>query len=114
MRRILVVMLLASLCQGCFVLEEIDKGHQIMEQHSPRAREKRAQEEEASARRSSARAGAGEQTGTLDELQEWWKKKREPAPPERDPEDVVVRCQVGGSVQFARKFDCMLRGGRPL
>ena len=111
MRWILVVALLASLCQGCFVLEELDKGQQIMDQHSPRAREKAAQQEEASA---APRAGAKQEEGTLDGLKKWWKKKREPAPPKRDPDDGAVRCQIAGTTHFTRKSDCMLRGGRVL
>jgi hypothetical protein len=112
MRRILLVALLASLCQGCFVLEEIDKGHQLMDQHSPRAREKAAQEKEAREAPRSARAGAKQEEGTLEGLKEWWKKKREPAPPQREPDDVVTRCRIGGTVHFVRKSDCMLRGGQ--
>lgn len=111
MRRILVVALLASLCQGCFVLEEIDKGQQIMEQHSPRARELKAQQEEAEA---GPPASAKREAGTLEKLKKWWKKKREPAPPKRDPDDVIVRCQIGGTMHFTRKSDCILRGGRAI
>ncbi len=113
MRRILVVALLASLCQACFVLEEIDKGHQLMEQHSPRAREMKAQEE-ADAGPRTARAGAKQEEGTLDGLKKWWKKKREPAPPKRDPDDVVVSCRIGGTLHYMRKSDCMLRGGQAI
>jgi ABC-type nitrate/sulfonate/bicarbonate transport system substrate-binding protein len=112
MRRILIVALLASLCQGCFVLEEIDKGQQLMDQHSPRAREKAAQQEEAVAGPLSARPGAKQEEGILERLAKWWKKKREPAPSKRDPDDLVVRCQIGRTMHFTRKSDCMLRGGR--
>jgi hypothetical protein len=114
MRWILVVALLASLSQGCFVLEEIDKGQQIMDQHSPRAREKTAKQEEAGP---APRAGAKQEEKPFERLKKWWKEKREPGPPEppkRDPDDVIVRCEIGGTMQFARKFDCMLRGGRVL
>jgi hypothetical protein len=111
MRRILVVALLASLCQGCFVLEEIDKGQQLMDQHSPRAPEEVAQQQ-AGAAPHIARAGAKREEGILEGLKKWWKKKREPAPPKRDPDDVVVRCQIGGTMHFTRKSDCLLRGGR--
>jgi len=114
MRWILVVALLASLCQGCFVFDELDKGQQIMDQHSPRAREKAAKREEAAAAPRSARAGAKQEEGTLEGLKKWWKKKREPAPPKRDPDDGVVRCQIGKTTHFTRKSDCMLRGGRVL
>jgi hypothetical protein len=112
MRRILLVALLASLCQGCFVLEEIDKGQQLMDQHSPTARERAARREEARKDPRSARADADQEEGTLAGLKKWWTKKREPAPPKPDPNDVVVRCQIGGSMHFTRKSDCMLRGGR--
>lgn len=112
MRWILVVALLASLCQGCFVLDEIDKGQRLMEQHSPRAREQAAKREEAAAAPRSARAGAKQEEGTLEGLKKWWKKKREPAPPKRDPDDGAVRCQIGRTTHFTRKSDCMLRGGR--
>jgi hypothetical protein len=109
MRRILLVALLASLCQGCFVLEEIDKGQQLIDQHSPAAREKAAQREEA---RAGPRADAEQEEGPLERLKKWWTKKREPAPPKRDPIVVVVRCQIGGRMHFTRKSDCRLRGGR--
>jgi hypothetical protein len=111
MRRTLIVALLAGLCHGCFVLEEIDKGQQLMEQHSPRARELKAQQEQAEA---PPRTSAKQEAGTLEKLKQWWKKKREPAPPERDPSDVVVRCQIGGTTLFTRKSDCMLRGGEAI
>ena len=94
------------------MLEEIDKGQQIMEQHSPRASEKRAQQEAAGAGPRTARAGAKQEEGTLEGLKKWWQKKREPAPAKRDPDDVIVRCQIAGTTHFTRKSDCMLRGGR--
>jgi len=114
MRWILIVALVASLCQGCFVLEEIDKGQELMDQHSPAAREQAAKREEASQAPSSARAGAKQEESTFDRLKKWWQKKREPAPPKRDPDDVVVRCQIDGTMHFTRKSDCMLRGGRTI
>ena len=112
MRWILLIALLASLCQGCFVLDEIDKGQQLMDQHSPGARKQAAKRKEAEEAPRSARAGAKQEEGTLDGLKKWWKKKREPAPPKRDPDDGVVRCQIGRTTQFTRKSDCTLRGGR--
>jgi len=112
MRRILVVALLASLCQACFVLDELDKGQQLMNQHSPRAREEAAQREEADAAPRTARAGAKQEEGTLEGLKKWWQKKREPAPAKRDPDDDVVSCRIAGTTHFTRKSDCMLRGGR--
>ena len=92
------------------MLDEIDKGQQLMDQHSPRAREQAAEREKADAAPRSA--GAKQEEGTLDALKKWWKKKSEPAPPKRDPDDGAVRCQIGKTTHFTRKSDCILRGGR--
>lgn len=112
MKRILLIALLASLCQGCFVFDELDKSEQIVDHYSPAARKKAAQQEEAREASRSAHAGTKQEEGILEGLKKWWAKKREPAPARRDPKDVVVRCQIGGSTNFTRKSDCVLRGGR--
>ena len=109
MRWLLPVAVLAWLCQGCFVLDEIDKGQALMDKHSPRNREKKAQQAEAQTARE-----AGDDEGVVQGLLAWWKEAREPAPVRRDPADVAVGCEVGGKVQFMRKSDCALRGGRTL
>jgi hypothetical protein len=109
MRWLLPIALLGWLCHGCFVLDEIDKGHAIMDKHSPRKREEPAQPAAPRTSRS-----AGEEPGIVQGALAWWKQVREPAPVRRDPDDVAVGCEVEGKMQFMRKSDCALRGGRIL
>lgn len=40
----------------------------------------------------------------------WWGSAKSLIPSERDP--TVVRCDLGGGVQFMRESDCQMRGGR--
>jgi hypothetical protein len=106
----LPLVLVAWLCQGCFILDEIDAGNKILDQHSPN---RRAQQE---APAPTPRTAAGEEEGFLEgavaSVKSWWKKMREPAAPQRDPDDGVVRCTIGNRTQFTRKSDCIVRGGR--
>ena len=113
MHRLLVVLGLALLCQGCFVFDEIDKGNEILDKHYGHDRRPGKKE---------GRAGAGreqeeeEEPGMLASLKEraleQWDEWTKPKPVERDPDDIVVRCDLGESVTFTRKSDCNIRGGR--
>ena len=99
---------------GCFVLDEIDSGQQVMKKHSPRVRAEEAKKKQAPA----APAAEEEGTGLLASVKGWWSEMRSPAKaegrPAWDPADVVVRCQLGNGTQFTRKSDCDVRGGRIL
>jgi len=116
MGRLLATALLASLCQGCFAMEELDKGQALMDQHSGRvAREK------AVARESVRRPAPGSQevdsnrlAAWTDKAEGWWREAWQRKPPERDPNDIVVRCGLGDGSRFTRKSDCLARGGRIL
>jgi hypothetical protein len=112
MRWILPIALAALLCQGCFVFDELDKGQAIMDQHSP-TRSKGARAEAARKAEGSPQRTEDEE-GILERLQQWWTKVREPAPPQRDASDVVVRCEIKGNTHFTRKSDCRIRGGRAI
>ena len=113
MLRCLPVLLIALACQGCFVFDELDKGQQIMEQHSPKEID---EEEAAPAARPqrAARPEPGVFAGMLEKAQGWWQSAREPAAAERAADDTVVRCELGERTQFTRKSDCQVRGGRIL
>ena len=104
-------MWLLWLCQGCFVFDELDKGKALMEQHSPRASTDKAE----SGRTRAGRETEGEEGFFVlvsGRARNWWAEFNEPAAPKRDPDDVVVRCEVRGGLQFMRKSDCELRSGR--
>ena len=110
MVRLLLCLLIPLLCGGCFVFDEINKGQELMEQHSP----KDIDEEPPPAAASSSRRPKEEPNllvGLLDSAKAWWKAETAPKPVERDPDDIVVRCDLGDRMQFTRKSDCQVRGG---
>lgn len=101
---------------GCFVLEEIDKGHAIMDQHaSPERREAEAKKKAAKEKEQESEGSLlADLQGQVSNLGGWIEEVSEEAPPERDPSDSVVRCRVSGRTQYLRKTDCRVRGGREL
>jgi hypothetical protein len=124
MGRIAVALLAAVLASGCFAFEEIDSGQEIMDQHfSKGTRGKGA------AGAPAAPEEKPEDAGILARVRGWWDAKQaqgggkagkpgnqpvaDSGPPPH-PDDVLVRCKVGSTTQFMRKFDCQLRGGRPV
>lgn len=115
MPRLLLIVLTSACLSGCFVLDELDKGDALLEQHSVGLREKREREAkeaaEAAAAKPSTRLAHGE-PGVREKLEELWKDALEEERPPPDPSDVIVQCAVSGSVRFTRKSDCELRGGR--
>ncbi len=104
------LLLAAWLCSGCFVVDELDAGMEILEAHTPK--EKAAPEEPAAPAAPARKADSG--PGMLEELQSWASKKLEKPPPPPDPDDAIVRCIVRGSVQFTRKYECAMKGGRAI
>ena len=115
-RAVLLLLTVLPFTSGCFVLDEIDKGAQIMDQHASQERREAEAKEKADAKKQEEEggglvAGLQEQVASLGG---WIEEATEEAPPERDPSDTVVRCQVAGKTQFLRKSDCRVRGGREL
>lgn len=96
---------------GCFVLDELEAGEKIMDQHSP---------VDAPSKKAKADA-AGKSEGEESEPagQAWWSQARSlntgPAAEDADGDDpaAVVRCELGGSTRFMRRGDCLSQGGRP-
>jgi hypothetical protein len=108
--RILAAALASVLLCACFVLDEIDAGQEFLDKHGGAGHV----EEAPKPTRSAPAKAEDESSGLLARVASWWEKRDQPAPPQRDPEDVPVRCELGGSVLFTRKFDCQVRGGRVL
>ena len=110
MRRLAPLALVAALglSTGCFVFDEIDKGQQIMKQHSGH------RPTPAPAESPSADDGgdAEEGPGLLARIQAFWSRSREGAEPERSADDAIVTCEVGGDTTFTYESDCLSRGGR--
>lgn len=102
---------LATLCAvalalplaGCFVLDELDQGSKIMDEHSKGAKKK---DEEAAA------PVAGKK-GAIDayfreEEEDGTTKSFAPG----EVSEGIVSCTIGGSTQFMTRQDCAARGGR--
>lgn len=114
MARLAAALLAACLASGCFVIEEIDKGQEYMDQHADVDKRKAIEDEKAEAEQ--ARKD-DEGPGVADRMRGWWDERQEDqaraeeSGPEAHPEDKPGRCQLDGKTQFMRKFDCQLRGG---
>jgi hypothetical protein len=105
--RILMVTIAGLLCGGCFVYDEIEKGREIMEAHTPDSvKAARAVPE--------LENGTGEAKDARGRLSAYYKKQRARASApikSDDPGDALGRCRVGSGTQFMRRSDCALRGG---
>jgi len=92
------------LCSGCFVLDEIEKGQEIMAAHSPNSDSKKDAAEGSSDAPKTAR----------ERLAEYYAEQRAKAAGSKksdDPADAVGACRIGRETQFTRRSDCKLRGG---
>lgn len=117
MVRIALSLLAAFFLSGCFVIDEIQKGNDLIERHSAgwrKEKEQRMEKEKKEAEEAAASSGSPLPgwSETKGKAQKWWQAalKEEAAP--MDPNNTVTSCEIGGQVQFLRKSDCALRGGR--
>ncbi len=116
MGRLIATALLVWLCQGCFAFEELEKGEALMDQYAGRDASEEPAAQKTTGERESGPRGAGSQGLSLwtDKVEGWWHAAWERKSPERDPGDIVVRCELGDTPRFTRKSDCLTRGGRIL
>jgi hypothetical protein len=118
MSRLVLIALASFWLTGCFVLEELRKGDEIIEQHSSRWRKRKAAEETAQEEAAQAKASkAGsivDWKKTKGQLAEWWEEAIEEEPIEPDPDDHIIRCEFNGQIRFTRKSQCEIRGGRTI
>ena len=102
--KLLLPILAALLCSGCFVLDEIEKGQAIMTAHD--GIDEAAQE--------SLEETKGTPKTPRERLAEYYAKQRAKASVSTkslNPADDLGRCRVGNKTQFMRRSDCKLRGG---
>jgi hypothetical protein len=105
--KLLLSLLVALLCSGCFVVDEIEKGQAIMAAHDGKENDADEAEE------GSADAKGPPQT-PRERLAEYYAKQRAQAPAptkSANPADDVGRCRIGNTTEFMRRSDCRLRGG---
>ena len=115
MSRWIALCSVAFLLGGCFVLDEIDAGQELMKQHAPKDAAKAEPEEQPSEEDSS---------GFLERAKRFWAglgsdrqggrgAQTDTSPPPH-PDNVLVRCDVQGRLEFTRKFTCHRKGGKVL
>jgi len=113
MRSAALIAALLLVAPGCFVLDELDAGREIMEKHSPKKKVEKQEEPPKAA----ASARGGDDEGVVARLRGWLAERTAETSPDRPqygPDDGAVRCRIGGNTHFVRKSDCQLRGGRIL
>jgi len=101
--RVCSLLLVALLCGGCFVIDEIDQGRAIMEEHNPKA-----------VLKADAKGEDGAPQTARERLDAYYAKQRAKASaPAKSAGagDKIGGCRIDGKVQFTRRSDCQLRGG---
>jgi hypothetical protein len=110
-----LILLSGLIFSGCFVIDEIDKGNAILDQHGGRARKQREAAAAAAAAEESAaakRRSGPQEPGVKEQLSKWWQEVSEEGPAPPDPNNGIVRCTIGGTIAFTREKECKIRGGR--
>jgi hypothetical protein len=105
--KLILPILVALLCSGCFVIDEIEKGQAIMKAHD-------GKDDEANSNEKGSADAKGPPKSPRERLADYYAKQRAQAPPPTkslDPADDVGRCRIGNTTQFMRRADCRLRGG---
>ena len=100
----MILSLVALLSSGCFVFEEIDKGMEIMEAHTPASKRKQAEE---------AQVPEGEKPPTYAEKVGSWFENAKSLSPHESSGEPLISCRAGGRTLFTKRADCLARGGRP-
>ena len=108
--RVLVFALSLLLCSGCFVIDEIDAGIEIIDQHGNKGKNKKSAEPESEPARPAAAEKEG--PGFFDAAVSWAEQKLEGPPPPPDPADFPIRCWINGKEHFRTRWDCEARGGK--
>jgi len=109
--RTIAAALIASLCLGCFITDELDKSMDLMEH--PRFGDAPAKEEPAPAARTSKRSlPKVDPSAAAAKAKSWWQEKARTLGSEEIDES-LVRCELRGKSQFMRREECRSRGGVP-
>jgi len=107
--RLVALAAVLMLASGCFVFEELDKGMEIMESHTPADKKKPA-----TAGAGGAEGEAAEAPPTYQQAVSSWFEGAHTlskSPDEEAGENPMVSCRHGGRTFFSRRSDCLARGG---
>ena len=101
MRR-LAVILAATLCWGCFVLDEIDAGQKEMDRYGGKPTGATAE----------AASSKEKEPSPAERARQWWDKARTFEPRSEDAKSDIVSCKLDGAIRFMSQADCQNSGGR--
>ena len=102
------LLLLAGPLSGCWVIDEIDAGRDLMEKHSPKSAAEKEPKEPAGAKPAAAGGKDAIDTYFRGEEEDGTTKSFAPGA----VSEGIVACKLGGSVQFMKREQCAARGGR--
>jgi hypothetical protein len=108
MHRVLAILCLSALLAvtpGCFVINELNEGQKLMDQHMNNGNNKKKADGAQVANTEEARSKA------LKRASKYWDKVRSIAP--GSVSEGIVGCRVKGSTQFMTEEACLARGGSP-
>jgi hypothetical protein len=100
--RTLAVILISTLCWGCFALDEIDAGNKEMDRYGGKNKGTTTE----------AKAAKDEEPSPAERAREWWNKARTLEPRSEDAKSDIVSCKVDGAIRFMSQADCQNSGGR--
>jgi hypothetical protein len=111
MRRIALSLIAAFFLSGCFVLDELEQGRDLIDSHSPVARELDGNEETNEDSADSSGFSIQSFSEAKEKMQQWWQAALEEDPVRVDDSDIVISCVIGDQLVFIRTSDCATRGG---
>jgi hypothetical protein len=98
----------ALLLPGCFVIDELDHGSEILDKHSSKAADAKKAKEEGE-----AQAVVTAKKGAVDE---YFQQENEDGTTRTfspgQMSDGIVACKLAGQTQFMTRENCAARGGR--
>jgi hypothetical protein len=106
--RFLALAWVLALGPGCFVIDELDNGMQLMEETSPSKKKAPAEEPEPEVEVARRKGPSARKA-----LADWWKNARTPTSGPEDPDTAteIVTCHIAGATRFMSKTDCEVQGG---
>jgi len=100
--RTLAVVLVSTLCWGCFVFDEIDAGQKEMDRYGGKPSEAKSE----------TTASKEKEPSPAERARQWWDKARTFEPRTDDAKSDIVSCRVDGTIRFMSQGDCTNSGGR--
>lgn len=104
-----LTLVLSAPLYGCWVIDELDSGKQILDEHSAKGSEEKAAEKgKAGAAATAAGGKDAVDTYFRNEAEDGTTKTFTPG----SMSEGIVACKLGGSTQFMTRENCAARGGQ--